>query len=140
MRTTKCYSELQNLKTYDERFRYLQIGGHIGIESFGYDRYLNQAFYKSPDWKRIRDKVIIRDNGCDLSMEGYPIQGRVIIHHMNAITIDDVLDLNPNIFNPEYLICVSHQTHNALHYGDETYPDRFKVIERRPNDTIPWKQ
>lgn len=139
MKKIKCYSELKNFKTYDERFKYLQIGGRIGIESFGYDRYLNQAFYRCPDWKDIRNQVIIRDNGCDLGLDGYPISGRVIIHHMNVITIDDVLNYNSDIFNPEYLICVSHQTHNAIHYGDETYPDKFKVIERRPNDTIPWK-
>lgn len=139
MKKIKTYSELSKLKTYEERFKYLQIGGRIGIETFGYDRYLNQVFYNSPQWKKVRDQVIIRDNGCDLGLEGYTIPGKVIIHHINAITVDDVLEANPEIFDPEYLICVSHATHNALHYGDDTYPLKFQVTERKPNDTVPWK-
>lgn len=139
MKKNKSYSELSQLKTYEERFKYLQIGGRVGIETFGYDRYLNQVFYNSPEWKKVRDQIIIRDNGCDLGLEGYPIQGKVIIHHINSINIDDVLEVNPDIFDPEYLVCVSHLTHSALHYGDDTYPDRFKVVERKPNDTIPWR-
>lgn len=140
MKKLKSYSELRELKTYEQRFKYLQIGGRIGIETFGYDRYLNQMFYNLPNWKKVRDQVIIRDNGCDLGLEGYSIPGKVIIHHINPITIDDVLEGNPEIFDPEYLVCVSHATHNAIHYGDETYPHKFEVIERRPNDTVPWKQ
>lgn len=140
MKKLKSYSELKELKTYEQRFKYLQIGGRIGIETFGYDRYLNQMFYNLPNWKKVRDQVIIRDNGCDLGLEGYSISGKVIIHHINPITIDDVLEGNPEIFDPEYLVCVSHATHNAIHYGDETYPRKFEVIERRPNDTVPWKQ
>lgn len=139
MKKNKTIDELFKCKTFEERFKYLEIGGHIGIESFGFDRYLNQTFYKSNEWKRARDKVIIRDNGMDLGVDGYPINGRIIIHHINPITIEDVLSRNPDIFNLDYLICCSHQTHNALHYGNEAYLDKFKVIERKPNDTIPWR-
>ena len=139
MKKNKTYSELSKLRTYEERFKYLQIGGRIGIETFGYDRYLNQVFYNSPQWKKVRDQVIIRDNGCDLGLDGYSIPGKVIIHHINAISVDDVLEGNPEIFDPEYLICVSHATHNALHYGDESYPLKFQVTERKLNDTVPWK-
>lgn len=139
MRHDRTYTELSKLKTFDERFKYLLLKGKIGIETFGYDRYLNQIFYTSPRWKKRRDEIIIRDNGSDLGLEGYPIMGRVIIHHLNPITIDDVLDENPDVFNPEYLVCVSHKTHNAIHYGMEEYTKEYKLVERRPNDTIPWR-
>lgn len=139
MTRDRTYSELIKLHTFDERFNYLMLKGRVGIETFGYDRYLNQALYRSPDWKRVRDQIIIRDNGCDLGLEDYPISGNVLIHHINPITIDDVLNSNSDIFNPEYLICVSHKTHNALHYGYEEYPDSLKLTERKPNDTIPWR-
>lgn len=139
MNKIKTYEELKALKTFEDRFKYLEIGGHIGIESFGFNRYLNQNFYKSYEWQKIREKVILRDNGMDLGVEGYPIEHRIIIHHINPITIDDVLDRNPDIFNPDYLICCSHQTHNALHYGDEGYLGRFAIAERRPDDTTPWR-
>lgn len=138
MNNKRCYSDLLKLKTFDERFKYLEIGGHIGIESFGYDRYLNQVFYQSQEWQRVRREVILRDNGMDLGIIGYPVN-KIVIHHMNPISVDDVLDLNPDIFNPEYLISCSHATHNALHYGNEDYLNRFKVVERKPNDTIPWR-
>ena len=139
MNKIKTYEELKALKTFEDRFKYLEIGGHIGIESFGFNRYLNQNFYKSYEWQKIREKVILRDNGMDLGVEGYPIENRIVIHHINPITIDDVLDRNPDIFNPDYLICCSHQTHNALHYGDEGYLGRFAIAERRPDDTTPWR-
>lgn len=139
MTRDRTYTELLRLQTFDERFKYLMLKGRVGIETFGYDRYLNQALYRSPDWKRVRDQIIIRDNGCDLGLEDYPISGNVLIHHMNPITIDDVLNSDSDIFNPEYLICVSHKTHNALHYGYEEYPDSLKLTERKPNDTIPWR-
>lgn len=139
MRNKRYYSDLIKLQTFDERFKYLEIGGHIGIESFGYDRYLNQQFYRSPEWKKIRDQIILRDNGNDLGLEGYPVYGKIVIHHINPISIEDVLNYNPDIFNPEYLISCSHQTHNAIHYGNEEYLNRFNVIERKPNDTIPWR-
>ena len=139
MRHDRTYTELSKLKTFDERFKYLLLHGKIGIESFGYDRYLNQIFYKSPQWKKLRDQIILRDDGSDLGLMDYPILGRVIIHHLNPISVDDVLDGNPDVFNPEYLICVSHKTHNAIHYGIDDYIKEYKIVERRPNDTIPWR-
>lgn len=139
MNKIKTYSDLIKLNTFEERFKYLEIGGHIGIESFGFNRYLNQNFYRSQEWLQLRDQIILRDNGCDLGVDGYPINGRIMIHHINPITVEDVLDRNPDIFNPEYLICVSHATHNAIHYGDDSYTDRYKIVERKPNDTIPWR-
>lgn len=139
MRNKKYYSDLIKLQTYEERFKYLEIGGHIGIESFGYDRYLNQQLYRSPEWKKVRDQVILRDNGMDLGLDGYPVKGKIVIHHINPISIEDVLNCNPDIFNPEYLISCDLLTHNAIHYGNELYLNRFKVIERKPNDTIPWR-
>lgn len=135
----RTYTELSKLKTFDERFNYLLLKGRVGIETFGYDRYLNQILYNSPEWKKLRDMVIIRDNGQDLGLEGYPIYGRVIIHHINPITIDDVLNYSPDVFNPEYLICSAHKTHNAIHYGVEDYVKSLEVVERKPNDTIPWR-
>lgn len=139
MNKIKSYSELKQLSSFVERFKYLEMRGRIGIESFGFDRYLNQTFYKSNEWKKIRDKVILRDNGMDLGVEGYPINGRIIIHHINLITVEDVLNRNPDIFNLDYLICCSHQTHNAIHYGNDDYVNRYKVVERKSNDTIPWR-
>lgn len=134
----RCYSELITFPTFEERFKYLQLNGLVGKDTFGFDRYINQKFYRSLEWKRIRDQVILRDNGCDLGVEGHEIYGRVLIHHMNPITIRDIESVSEYLLNPEYLICVTHSTHNAIHYGDEgsicTGP-----IERRPNDTCPWK-
>lgn len=135
----RTYSELIVIPTFKERFEYLRLDGTVGKETFGFDRYLNQVFYHSHEWKSIRDQVIVRDNGCDLGIEGYEIYGRIIIHHMNPLTMEDVLDRNPIIFNPEFLITTTHNTHNAIHYGDEnlliTTP-----IERSKNDTCPWKR
>lgn len=124
--------------TFDERFKYLKLDGFVGAETFGGKRVINQNFYRSKQWKRVRDYVIIRDNGCDLGLEGYGIQGRIVIHHMNPILADDIRDLTDYLLDPEYLICVSHNTHNALHYSDENILIR-PPIERRPNDTCPWK-
>jgi len=135
----KTYTELSKFKSYDDRFKYLKLDGEVGSETFGYDRYLNQALYKCPEWKRVRDKVIIRDNGCDLGVEGYEIFGRPIVHHMNPISIEQVERRDPDIFNPEYLITTVLDTHNAIHYSDESILDGKKVIERKPNDTIPWR-
>lgn len=135
----RYFSELVKMNSFDERFKYLKIGGHIGIESFGFNRYLNQNLYHSPEWLEVRDKVIIRDQGMDLGVDGYSIGSRIVIHHINPITIEDVIDRNPDIFNPEFLICCSHATHNALHYGDDGYLSRFSYVERKPNDTIPWR-
>lgn len=136
--TIRSYSKLIQLKTFEERFDYLKLDGVVGEDTFGFDRYLNQQFYRSREWKRIRDQVILRDNGCDLGVDGYEIHGRVLIHHMNPISIDDIHTMSDFLMNPEYLICVTHRTHNAIHYGDEnliiTAP-----IERTKNDTCPWK-
>ena len=135
----RTYSDLIQLPTFEERFRYLQLNNSVGKETFGFDRYLNQNFYRSAEWKRIRDKVIIRDNGCDLGIEDRLIYGRVIIHHMNPVTDRDIVDLTSFLLNPEYLICVSHNTHNAIHYGNEDLLMKGPVI-RTKNDTCPWKQ
>lgn len=135
----RTYHELVKLKTFEERFDYLMLKGKVGIETFGFDRYLNQILYNSPEWKSLRDKIIIRDNGNDLGLDGYQIFGKVIIHHINPITLDDVLDHSPDVFNPEYLICTAHKTHNAIHYGIETYSKDIQIVERKPNDTIPWR-
>ena len=135
----KTYSELIRIPTYEERFDYLKLEGVVGKDTFGYDRYLNQAFYNSPEWRRFRRDMIIRDNGCDLACEGYDIRGRIILHHINPLTQEDLINRKEALFNPENIICVSHNTHNAIHYGDAnlliTGP-----IERVANDTCPWKR
>ena len=122
----------------EERFDYLKLTGQVGVDTFGFDRYMNQVFYKSDIWRKVRREAIIRDNGCDLGVTGYEIQGTIIVHHMNALTEEDILERNPDIFNIEYLICSSLRTHNALHFGDkDLLPQEFK--ERRRGDTCPWK-
>lgn len=136
----RTHSELIKLPTFLERYRYLQLKGIIGEETFGFDRYLNQYLYqRSRKWKEIRDYVIIRDNGCDLGIDDREIHGRIIVHHMNPLTMDDILKESDFVFDPEYLICTSLDTHNAIHYGDEnlliTAP-----IERSKNDTCPWRR
>ena len=138
--TIRTYSELITLPTYIERFNYLKLGGAVGRETFGYDRYINQQLYqRNPKWKKSRDIVIIRDNGCDLAMEGYEIQGKIIVHHMNPITMDDIVHDREWIYDPEFLICTVHNTHNAIHYGDENLLVKAP-IERTPFDTCPWKR
>lgn len=137
--TIRTYSELITLPTFEERFEYLKLSGRVGDETFGRDRYLNQLLYqRSDEWKASRREVILRDNGCDLGCEGYEIYGQIIVHHMNPITIDDVMNLDPKVFDPEFLISTMHRTHNAIHYGNAdlliTAP-----IERRKNDTCPWR-
>ena len=134
----KTYSELILLPTFEERFKYLQLNGRVGDDTFGFDRYINQNFYRSTEWKRIRDLVIMRDNGCDLALEGYEIYGRILIHHMNPITVKDVELSTEYLMNPEYLICVTHNTHNAIHYGDDKLINKGPVV-RTKNDTCPWK-
>jgi hypothetical protein len=121
-----------------ERYKYLQIGGTVGADTFGFDRYLNQAFYKSEEWKSIRRHVIIRDCGCDLGIEGREIHERILIHHINPISEEDILDRSDLLLNPEYLISTSHRTHNAIHYGDDSILIDMP-LERRKNDTCPWK-
>lgn len=136
----KTYSELITLPTFEERYRYLRLSGSVGKETFGFDRYLNQLFYqRSQLWKRIRDEVIIRDCGCDLGIEGREIYGRVLVHHMNPIGVDDLLHESDFLLNPEFLICTTHNTHNAIHYGDENLLIR-DPIERTKNDTCPWRR
>ena len=139
MRTIRTYSELITLPTFEDRYEYLKLNGKIGEETFGFDRYINQQLYqRSQKWKSVRDKVIIRDNGCDLSMEGYEIWGKIIIHHMNPITIEDIEKESDFVFNPEYLISTSLNTHNAIHYGDENLLIKAP-IERTKYDTCPWR-
>lgn len=136
----RTYSELITLPSFEERFKYLQLNGAVGRDTFGFDRYLNQYIYqRSQRWKSVRDKIIVRDNGCDLGVEGYSIYGRIIIHHMNPISVEDILSDRDWIFDPEFLICVSHRTHNAIHYGDESLLPQT-LIERTKNDTCPWRR
>ena len=139
MKTIRTYSELILLPTFEERYRYLKLEGSVGIATFGFDRYLNQTLYRSPEWKRFRREIIIRDNGCDLAMEDYDIYGRILIHHIDPLTPDDVVRRDPKIFDPENVICVSHNTHNAIHYGDEELLITEPIV-RTKNDTCPWKR
>ena len=134
----RTYSELISLSTYEDRYRYLRLDGRVGEDTFGYDRYLNQKFYKSKEWLSLRDWIIVRDNGCDLGMEGYEIRGKIIIHHMNPITPYDIRYRTDKLLDPENLICVSHMTHEAITYGDENLLIKAP-IERRKNDTCPWR-
>lgn len=140
MMTTRNYTELKKLKTFEERFNYLKLSSAIGDITFGYDRIFNQTLYASSMWKKARRDVIVRDEGCDLGIADRIITDRVIVHHMNPISLADIDNKNPDIFNPEYLICVSHDTHNAIHYGDENLIMKTELVERRPNDTCPWKE
>lgn len=138
--TIKTYSELMTLPTFEERYRYLRLNGKVGADTFGHDRYINQFLYqRSQKWKETRRQVILRDNSCDLGIEDREVQGKVIVHHMNPITIQDIEEESDFVFNPEYLICTSHDTHNAIHYGDESLLITVPV-ERSPNDTCPWKR
>lgn len=139
MKTNKSYSELIKLKTFKERFEYLKLNGSVGEATFGYDRIFNQMFYKLTKWQNVRDKVILRDNGCDMGMEGYDIYGKIIVHHINPITMQDILNESSKLFDPENLICVSHTTHNAIHYSNENILAEMPV-ERKKNDTCPWKK
>lgn len=135
----KTYYELLTFPTFDERFEYLKLKGSVGIDTFGFDRIFNQQFYRSSEWKSIRNLVIARDRGCDLGVEGYEIPDRILIHHMNPISVEDIQHSTEFLLNPNYLICVSHQTHNALHYGKDREPER-EYKPRRLNDTCPWKR
>lgn len=134
----KSYHELLRYDTLLDRFNYLKLPGQVGVETFGYDRYLNQVLYRSRKWRRARDEAIVRDNGCDLGVDGYDINDMIVVHHMNPITLEDIENEEEWIFDPEYLICCSKRTHNAIHYGDESLLPRLPV-ERRPFDTCPWK-
>lgn len=136
----RTYSDLILLPTFEERFRYLKIDSKVGEDTFGFDRYLNQKFYRSAEWRRIRDQIIVRDVGCDLGIEDRSIPGKILIHHMNPITDRDIRYATDLLLNPEYLICVSHATHNAIHYGDEDLLIASIPIVRTPYDTCPWKK
>lgn len=136
----RTYSELIKLPTFEERFQYLKIGGRVGEETFGFDRYLNQIFYKSAKWLKSRDIVIIRDNACDLGIPDREIKYQsILVHHMNPISIDDILSESDFLFDPEFLICTVKRTHNAIHYGDESIL-QLAPIERFKNDTCPWRR
>lgn len=134
----KTYSELIAMDNFLDRYEYLRIGGTVGESTFGSNRYLNQILYRSYDWKKFRREMIIRDNGCDLAHPDYEIGGIIILHHLNPITIDDVKNRRRCVFDPENVVCVSHRTHEAIHYGDDTLLMKGPVV-RRPGDTIPWR-
>ena len=134
----RTYSELITLPTFKERFEYLKLSGSVGRETFGFDRYMNQQFYKSLEWRSIRNQVILRDNGCDLGIEDYQIFGKILIHHMNPISQRDLETRSEMLMNPEYLISTTHNTHNAIHYGDESQLMLGPTL-RTKNDTCPWK-
>ena len=139
-KTIKTYSELMELPTFKERYEYLRLGGKVGEDTFGFDRYLNQIFYKSDEWKSIRNKVITRDNGCDLGIPDREIRGeRILVHHMNPITKEDIINRSDILLNPEYLITTVDNTHQAIHYGDSELLYKDPIV-RTPNDTCPWKK
>lgn len=142
MTMIRTYNELISLDTFEERFSYLKLNGFIGTETFGFDRYVNQRFYRSAEWRSIRDYVLTRDMGNDLGVADHSISGRIIIHHMNPINIGDIETASKYLLNPDYLISVSHITHNAIHYGDEKYLFEQRMdrnFTRTKNDTCPWK-
>lgn len=141
MTMKKTYSELIRLPSWEERFNYAKLHGAVAGETFGANRYLNQRFYQSKEWKRLKNEIILRDNGCDLGFPGYEIKGKIIVHHLTPIVLNDLL-LNGStdiLLDPENLICVSYETHNAIHYGSSDYIKSRQYVERKPNDTCPWK-
>lgn len=135
----RTYSELIEIPTFIERYRYLRLGGKVGEDTFGFDRYLNQIFYKDHKWRSVRDEVIIRDNGCDLGIPDREIHSRILVHHINPITKEDIINRDPKLFDPENLICTVKNTHDAIHYGDEGLLI-LEPIERSQNDTCPWRR
>lgn len=135
----RTYSELITIPTFIERFRYLKLGGSVGIETFGYDRYLNQTLYRSSEWKRFRRDMIIRDCGCDLACDDREIIGKILLHHIDPLTPNDILNRSWKIFDPENVVCMSLETHNAVHYGDESLLMTEPII-RTKNDTCPWRR
>lgn len=140
MTEIRTYTELSQLKTFEERYRYLRLQSRVGADTFGFDRWINQKFYqRSPEWKAIRNEVILRDNGCDLGIEGREIFGKVVVHHMNPLRKEDLEQMSDFLLNPEFLISTTHETHNAIHYGDENLLVKDPV-ERMPYDTCPWKR
>ena len=135
----RFYSELRRLKSFEERFDYLKLPGSIGYPTFGFDRYLNQKFYGSSEWQQLRQYVIARDLGCDLGVEGYDIQSKILVHHMNPITPDNIKHSDELVLDPENLITTTHKTHNAIHYGSASNLPKL-LPERRPGDTVPWSR
>lgn len=137
----RTYTELSRLSSFEERFRYLKLYGKVGVDTFGFDRIFNQMFYHSAEWKRIKDRIIARDLGRDLGVEGYEIEYEpILIHHMNPITIDDIRNSTEYLLDPEYLICTTNATHRAIHYGTEDFLRQKVLVERKKNDTCPWRQ
>lgn len=134
---TRSYSELRRISDFEDRFRYLSLRGRVGEATFGYDRYVNQQFYTSTQWRQVRHYVIARDNGCDLGIEGYDIHSKLVIHHMNPMSVADIAHGDESILDPEFLITTTHQTHNAIHYGDERQLPR-PFTERKRGDTKLW--
>ena len=134
----KTYSELMQLSTFMDRYEYLKLDGRVGEETFGFDRWINQMFYTDQEWIRIRNHIILRDNGCDLAILDREIYGSIFIHHINPISKDDILNRSSILLDPEFLICTSKTTHNAIHYGDQNLLIK-DVIERSKNDTCLWK-
>jgi hypothetical protein len=137
MTITRSYQELRRIDGFEERFRYLSIKGEVGVSTFGYDRWLNQRFYTSREWRQLRDHVIVRDNGCDLGIDGYEIHDKILVHHMNPVIVDDIVAGEDSILNPDFLITTTHRTHNAIHYGDERLLPR-KFVPRERGDTRLW--
>lgn len=135
----RTYSELSKLETYEERCKYLSLSGEVGADTFGFDRYLNQQMYKSKEWRDVRDKVIVRDKACDLGIPGRELTGAIYVHHINPIGVADIKDSTEYLLNPEYLVCTSLDTHNAIHYGRGLLQDKNKVVTREKDDTCPWK-
>lgn len=133
----RTYSELRQLHTFEERYHYLALQGVVGQTTFGFDRHMNQKFYTSREWKLVRDEVIVRDNGCDLGVDGHEVYGKLYIHHMNPMVVADIVHGNDDILDPEFLITTTHRTHNAIHYGDERLLPR-PLVARRPGDTKLW--
>lgn len=140
MQKIRTYTELLSFPTFEERFQYLRLDGTVGSETFGFERWLNQVFYQTEEWRKLRRNIVIRDNGCDLACPDRQILGgRIIIHHLNPITAEDIRIRSKYLLDPEYLVAVSEETHNAIHYGDEKLLVRSKPITRLPNDTCPWR-
>jgi len=138
MRTIRTYSELILLPTFEARYEYLRTGGAVGQDTFGYARILNQRFYRSREWKKIRDFIIVRDNGCDLAMPGHELGDHIVVHHMVDLTVYDIRLRTEYLLDPEYMVCTAHATHNAIHFSDAVYT-AAQLTERIPNDTIPWR-
>lgn len=139
MKTIKTYSQAIAIPSFVDRFEYLKLNGKVAVETFGFNRYLNQTLYRSPEWKRFRREIIVRDNGYDLGCEGYEIHGKILIHHLNPLIMEDIVNRDPCIFDPENVICTSLDTHNAIHYGDQSLLQTGPIV-RTPNDTCPWKR